>query len=195
MSYTCRIYQIKPGTETELPPCGIQHRTMEAATACRIRAKGEAACHRWEIRGGDIVVARGAGPTGYERKGSREGVEWSFTRDYLTGQEKILITAYGEVVIEVEQSRRDRPRLDSDQVAGMAIMLRSILRTRETGWILELMECRPDGEAQQTGEAGDAQRSGGQLAKKPPAQMESPKQANLDDDLPPNVIIGPWRRH
>lgn len=173
MSYTCHVYRVGLDKDTPLPPCTIQHRTVEAAMSCRTRVKGEAACHRWEIRGGDIVVARGAGRVKNEFSGKMDGVEWLFTQNYLTRQTRIQVFAEGE---EVMDFFCDSGRRSVDYARGMAAMLAAILRTRDTGWILDLMECRPDEKAQQS--------------ERNPVQGQLGEQS---DELPPNVIIGPWR--
>lgn len=159
MSYTCHVWRVGLDKETLLPPCTIQHRTVEAAMNCRTRAKGEEPCHRWEIRGGDIPVAKGAGPTEMVHSGHVKAVEWRYTQDYLRDSTRIQIFANDARVVDYLLNSRQRMLITRSHAEGMAMMLDGVLRA-DPDIVARLVETA---------------------------------QATEPEELPANVVRGPWR--
>lgn len=137
MGYTCRVWSVSLDKEKLLPPCGIQHRTLDAAMHCRVRMRGEDACYRWEIQGGDIVVAKGAGPVERVLSGFSGAVQWIYTYDLLRATVRVVIQADGHNVIDSVYPRLTT-KIRPDHAAGMAMMLDALAKT-DPDWAAELI--------------------------------------------------------
>jgi hypothetical protein len=159
MSYTCHVWQVTSGGDKPLPPCGVAHRTVEAAMGCRVRLKGEEPCHRWEIRGGDIPTAKGAGPVEHVVSGNVQAVEWRYIQDYLQHTTRIQIFANRARVVDYLLNARQRMVVTSSHAEGMAMMLSGVLRADP-----EIV-----------------------------ARLVETAQAAEPEELPANVVRGPWK--
>lgn len=168
MSYRCHVYKITPDGETELPLCDVDHKTIDAALNCRNSKKGQEACHRWEIRGGIFVVEKGEGSRGHTESGKVQGgISWAYSQDYIHRTERVTIAVDDAPMIDMSRpisySRR-LSRWNADFAAGMATMLGTVGKWPE----------RTDGWISAVTDIIRAKPEG-------------------DEELPANVIKGPWQ--